>query len=306
VPLNFRLGELTLLRCRFELMVSTLTFTELKEAKVTPESPRADLQEGAAGYLYRSLPVPEPLPRLKISKGFITYVPSQYERYFADLRCTFEEYLQTFSSKSRSTLKRKVRKFADHCGGRTRCEEYASIEEMETFYPMAREISQKTYQERLLDGGLPEGDAFRSGMRELAGRDEVRGFILFHEDRPVAYLYTPIHGGVARYEYVGFDPDYSRWSPGVVLQWLVLEKFFSDSRITLFDFLEGETRHKSFFATGSMRCADVYLFRKTIRSFLVVLAHHLVDRISYGAGALLQKLGLKSRIRKMIRSMGRG
>ncbi|MHC4942999.1 MAG: GNAT family N-acetyltransferase [Planctomycetota bacterium] len=305
VPLYFRIGELTLLRCRFTLMVCTRSFNELREEGTTPGKPDVDLPKGAAGYLYRSLPIKERLPRLRFLKGFIAYAPSQYERYFADLSLGAEEYLKTFSSKSRSTLKRKVRKFAEHCGGEMRWKEYATPDELKGFYPLARSISIKTYQERLLDSGLPSGDEFMQRMVELAGCNEVKGFILFHEDKPIAYLYTPIHDGVARYEYVGFDPEYSRWSPGVVLQWLVLEKFFVDPGISLFDFLEGETQHKSFFATGSLACADVFLMKMGVRNFLLVMGHLFLDRLSFGVGALLERLGLKSRIRKMIRSMGR-
>ena len=43
-------------------------------------------------------------------------------------------------------------------------------------------------------------------MVELARRDLVRGFILFHGDNPIAYLYTPAPDGFLVYEYLGYDP----------------------------------------------------------------------------------------------------
>ncbi|MHC4165023.1 MAG: GNAT family N-acetyltransferase, partial [Planctomycetota bacterium] len=229
---------------------------------------------------------------------------SQYERRYVDLGGTFDDYLKRFSSKSRSTLQRKVRKFGQLCGGEADWRAYRTRAEMDEFYRLAREVSRKTYQERLLDAGLPESDEFREEMLEAAERDGTRGYLLFHESRPVAYLHCPIHDGVVFYGYLGYDPEYAKWSPGTVLQRLALERLFEEAGLRMFDFTEGEGRHKSFFSTHSVLCADIYYLRRSLRNRCLVRLHSGLDAFSRALVRLLDRLGLKERIKRLIRRRG--
>jgi len=233
--------------------------------------------------------------------GTIRYVPSQYERFYVDLDRSTEEYLKTFSSKSRSTLKRKTRRFAEFSGGDIHWREYRRVHEMEEFYANARRVSAITYQEKLLNAGLPDSASFRKKMLELAERDQVRGYLLYHKEKPVAYLYTPITDEIARCDYLGFDPEYARWSPGVILQWLVLERLLDEQGVRTFDFLEGETASKRFFATGSQRCADIHFFKPSLKNILLVISHSMLDSLSAFLGVVLDRLRLKSRVKELIR-----
>ena len=296
VRLNFRLGELTLWRVELPFMVHAPVPGQGEPAMSFDQWPAS-----IRGALLRSHPTEEELPRRTTLPDLIRYVPQQYERYTIDLQGTFDGYLQKFSSKSRSTLKRKVRKFAEHCGGTLRCEVYRRPDEMEVFHQLGCEVSAKTYQEQLLHAGLPAEDSFCNEMKELASQDGVRAFILFDGEKPVAYLYCPIAADVLQYAYLGYDPEYRPWSPGTVLQYCALESLFAEGRFQTFDFGEGEAPHKTFFATSSVRCADIYYFRKTMRNRLLIRSHFIVDLLSSAIGALLDRLNLKSRIKNWLR-----
>lgn len=296
VRLNFRLGELTLWRVELPFMVHAGDEGESDPAMSFDQWPAS-----IRGALLRSHPADEPLLRRTTLPDLIRYVPQQYERYTIDLGGTFDEYLQKFSSKSRSTLKRKVRKFTEHCGGTLRCEAYRRADEMETFHRLGRKVSVGTYQEQLLHAGLPAEDSFRNEMKELASQEGVRAFILFDGDQPVAYLYCPVTDDVLQYAYLGYDPEYRPWSPGTVLQYCALESLFAEGRFKTFDFGEGEAPHKIFFATSSVRCADIHYFRRTLRNRLLIRSHIMVDLLSSTVGSLLDRLNLKSRIKKWLR-----
>ena len=304
VRLKFLLGELPLFSVAFELCVLSTHFTRLGRSPeetlgaLVPTVPPAD------GILLRSHPVAERLPRVSRAEEFVRYVPSQYERRYIDLGGTFEDYLKQFSSKSRSTLRRKVRKYGQLCGGEPDWRTYRTPSEMEEFYRLARDVSRKTYQERLLDAGLPESDEFRKEMLEAAERDSTRGYLLFHESRPVAYLHCPIHDGVVFYGHLGYDPEYAKWSPGTVLQHLALEQLFGEPGQRMFDFTEGEGQHKSFFATHSALCADIYYLRRSLRNRCLVRLHAGLDTFSRALVRLLDRLGVKERIKRLIRRRG--
>ncbi len=302
VPLDFRLGEVTLFSVESRLHVRNAEFLGAAGEGEEPGEPGPALLADSQGVLIRSHPVAERLPRLARLGHTIRYVPSQYERYYVDLTWTKDRYFGKFSGKSRSTQRRKIRKFAKTTGGDLDWRVYRTPEELAEFHALARRISERTYQEKLLDAGLPDDEEFRDRMAALAGNDSVRAYLLFDQGQPVAYLYCPVRDGVLLYEYLGYDPRYTNLSPGTVLQWLALESLFEEGRFRLFDFTEGEGAHKEFFATGSRRCANIYFFRRSLRNFCLVWLHAGLECLTAGTARVLDRLGLKSRIKRFLRS----
>ncbi len=304
VPLKYLLGELPLFVVEFPALVLEAHFTALTTDLNQTKPPFDRFSKEVEAFLIRSHPVDRELPRLEYLPQAIRYVPAQYHRYYIDLRGTFADYLNKFSSKSRSTLTRKVRKFTDYCGGELTWREFRLRQEMGEFYQQAREVSRKTYQERLLNAGLPEDDEFREEIFDLADRGLVRGYLLYHHQTPIAYLYCPMQDGVLFYRYLGYDPEYGNWSPGTVLQFVALEKLFGEGKFRMFDFTEGQGPHKEFFATGCERCADVYYLRRTVRNLLLIRSHSMLKNVSGSIVRYLDRLGLKARIKKLIRAQG--
>jgi CelD/BcsL family acetyltransferase involved in cellulose biosynthesis len=246
---------------------------------------------------------------LSFGRAWIRYVPRQYDRHYADLSTTYDAYLGTFSTKSRSNLRKKVRKFEERSRGPTRWRCYKTSGEIEEFYRFARDISRQSYQERLLDAGLPEDEAFRAAMVERAKEGRVRGYLIFLDEIPIAYLYCPIHEGIVSYAFLGYRAEFSELSPGTVLLWLVMEELFREGTHRIFDFTEGGDRgqhsQKRLFSTGSVQCADVYLFRRTAANWIIVLTHLAVDWLSASIGFALESLGLKRRVKSWTRSIFR-
>jgi len=257
----------------------------------------------ADGFLVRSLPVREAPRRLRLLPDSIQYVPAQYQRFYIAMQSSFEEYLRKFSSKSRNTLRRKVRKFAESSGGHADWREYRTTEDMQQFYRVALQVSALTYQDRLLKAGLPKGEDFQREVLGLASRGLARGYLLYYRGRAIAYmLCTLTNTGVSLYRYVGYDPEFRSWSPGIVLFYLVFEKLFSQRDFRIFDFTEGEGDQKRFFATESVRCADVYHFRRSARILFLVVLHSGLDVLSRAIVRVLDRLKLRTWAKKFLRS----
>jgi CelD/BcsL family acetyltransferase involved in cellulose biosynthesis len=172
---------------------------------------------------------------------------------------------------------------------------------MEKFHAAAREVSSRTYQEKLLDAGLPASEDFREHITRLAEADAARGYVLFHARKPIAYVFCPIVNGTVVYQYVGFDPDYREQSPGTVLQYVLLESLFAEGKFRLFDFTEGEGPHKELFSTESVACADLYFLRPTPSNVFLVALYVVVSSVSKAAVSLLKKLNIHRRVKALIR-----
>lgn len=301
VSLKFQLGDKTLFASRLGLQVADCAFIDGADPVADPAPPEDRLEAGSEGFLIRSLPVSCALPALQKKNNFYRYISSQYQRYFIDLRQSFAGYKQQFSAKTRSTINRKVSKYAAHCGGKLVWKVYKTQEEAPEFFLLARAISVKTYQERLLGAGLPDTDEFRADLLILAREGRLRAFILFDGDLPVSYLYCPARDGVLTYQYLGYDPAYLKHSVGTVLQWLALEHLFGETCFDLFDFTEGQSDHKRLFATHSIRCANIFFLRASLRNFILLQSHRNTDRLSRRIGDTLERMGWKAKIKKLIR-----
>lgn len=301
VHLRYCLGEVPVFRPRFPAVSIAMDWTDPAQERVRYQWEREGIPERVEVGLLRSCPLHEPLAQFALLPDLIRYAPFQYRRYYIDLSGSFQSYLGKFSGKSRSTLQRKIRKFAEFSGGAVCFREYKTPEEVAELHRLGREISKKTYQERLLDAGLPDGDEYRRRLAEMASLDRLRGYVLFEKQEPIAYLVCPVRDGVLIYDHLGYDSAFAKWSPGTILQYLALERIFSEKKFRLFDFTEGGGPHKEFFATGSVFCGDIYYFRKSLRNLSLLYSHAGLESISRSVVKVLGRLHLKSSIKNLIR-----
>ncbi|MEY3121915.1 MAG: hypothetical protein RI993_740 [Pseudomonadota bacterium] len=302
IDFTVRLGEIRLLSWQLTARVLKTHFTRLPSIPVIPSELSEWFDESLDVIVTRSHPVEAPLPKISALPQAIRYVPASYQRYWVSMEDTFDVYLKKFSAKSRNTLMRKIKKFTEFSGGEIDWREYRKPDEMQIFHQLGLEVSRKTYQERLLDCGLPAEQSFLDKIIELAKEDNAHGYILFHQKKPVAYIFCPIQEGVALYEYVGHDPDYQQWSPGTLLQYFALQRLFATGNVKIFDFTEGEGAHKAFFSTHSQYCADIYYFRQTLKNSARVRLHAGCDNLSKRIVQLLDFLKIKSVVKKLLRS----
>ena len=301
VTLRFRLGEFVLFKARIPMRVLPFEVISSTEQPETLREPDTPLQRGERGYLMRCLPLPGPQPVLATSGDWLRYIPEQFNRFYVDLGQTFAQYSGKFSSKTRSTIRRKIKKFEKEARDGMHWQRYGTPEEMRTFYGHARAVSSRSYQENLLDAGLPEGDDFVDEMLTLAAADRARGYIIFDGERPVTYMYCPITDGVLQYQFLGYDFDYVKWSVGTILHWLAFEDIFAEGRYRYFDFTEGQSEHKRMYSTGGLLCGNVYVFPRTLRNRVLVQAHRGINGLSDALVRQLDRMGLKAKIKQFLR-----
>ena len=262
-----------------------------------PELP--PLVQGADGYLVTGLRADFHAALADAHPALRPFVRNHYPRSYASLQDGFDAYLGRFSAKTRSTLKRKVRKLVERSGGQLDLRSYSRPDQIDDFYRHARAVSATTYQERLLKAGLPEGEGALAAMRELAGRDAMRGWILFVNQRPISYLYAPAAGDTLLYAHLGYDPEWADLSPGTVLQIEAMRALMAERRFRTFDFTEGDGQHKRQFATGAIDCVDLLLLRPTPSNHL--LGHGLAAFDATVASA--KRLLPAARLRKLARAV---
>ena len=255
VALKFQVGARTIARVDRRLTRVALALDDVLAERVPALPPLA-----GDGYAITSLP--EALVAGVGRSGLLRFVRQRYVRYYTDLTIGHAAWLATLSAAARSSLKRKAKRLAAAWGGAPDIRAYRTPDEFAVFHPLARAVSARTYQERLLGAGLPDDPPGGAQLRAAAAADGLRAWLLFVEGEAAAYLCCTAAGDTLLYTHVGHDPSLSASSPGTVLQAEAMRQLFSD-RFRRFDFTEGEGQHKRLFASGGTPCVDLLLLRPT-------------------------------------------
>ncbi|MEG3123465.1 GNAT family N-acetyltransferase [Sphingomonas sp. GB1N7] len=298
-PLRFQIGARTLGSIQRNLVRVPLDLADVLGGRLPMLPP---LDAAADGYQVTSLPADRQEAMGFVGAGMIAFVRQTYVRYYADLSIGYDRYLETLSGNTRNGLKRKTKKIAGLSGGTLDVRAFRTPDELVAFHEVARGISARTYQEKLLGSGLPEDGGFLQRMYAMAAADQVRAWLLYVGGEPAAYLYCPIHDGTVIYQFVGHDPAFGDLSPGSVLHLAAMRDLQDEGNLTRFDFTEGEGQHKRQLSTGGVACVDLLLLRRSIANRATITALGTFDGGTALAKTLVQKYGLGDLARKIRRA----
>ena len=272
----------------------------------SPQSPQAYetcIHIDSAGVLCRRVEA----ARFPVGIGrygrWLRYVRSHDVHHFIEIQSSWDAYFSQFTGKSRQNLRRSVKRFIERQSGGNGVELSTAPADMPRFHREALGISEQTYQHKLLKSGLPTGDAFLAHLDQLAHQGRARGYLLRNGDQPIAYAWCSVSEDVFKYEVVGYLPQSADLSPGTVLLYHIIEDAHRMPGCRFLDFGPGEALYKSMFANRKVEYVDLYLFRMTWRNVLLVSLHRALTLASEGLGRFFESMGLKSRIKRMIRAI---
>jgi len=249
----------------------------------------------------RSVPDSLSLAPLFQDGDALAYPFYRYDRCWVRTEGDFEEYLSSFSKTSRKGLRRRIKQLETESGGELDIRYFADSDIMYAFHADARTISAKTFQEKLVNDGIPASDGFRQEIREKAADDRCYGTILYLDDEPVSYLYCERKETGWQAVYGGFDPAFAKLSPGTIHLVATLKRTFEDADSTFFDFGPGQSEYKQFFATDAAPSADVLILERTLQNRVIIITHLLLGKITDVVSTLAEKLRLKTLLRQKLR-----
>lgn len=234
--------------------------------------------------------------------GWCCYVPRLERLYCLDIDADFESYLGRWSSKTRYNLRRSLKTLKARNSASV-LEVAHRPEQMDAFLHEAAAISRTTYQSRLLQSGLDYDTESVKSMQLLAEHGEARGYLLRDCGKAIAFAWCSGSGDKLTYNVIGYLEEAAPLSPGTVLLYLIIEDLFRLGRFKVLDFGVGEAAYKQMFATRALDFADAYLFRPLWRHRVRAWTHWHLDRLSSGIGRALERAGVKSKVRRWLRSL---
>lgn len=243
------------------------------------------------------------LTRIRTRRRLLAVMRSDpYQRRFADIAAGTQAYLERLGSRTRQDLRRNARRLGDTLEGPLRCERYEDDRQVPAFLEAAERISRLTYQWNLVGTGFAHTDARRRELEDAARAGWLRCYVLWSDAKPLAFMCGFLHDGRYYSTDIGYDPHYSKWSPGNVLHVKVIDDLTGPGAgVEVFDFLYGDNDNKARLATRSRVEQHIHLFPATARWRVLVMLWQATDRISTLLGDVLDRLGAKQRIRRLLR-----
>src|SRR5262245_31881912 len=137
IRFRYSISYLCLFRVAFRGQAHNCAFNPLGRDPVSVDDLPKYMSAKADFVALNDLKIEQTLPRIRSHPDGLLYALNQVPNYYIDLGGTFENYLGSLSSKTRSTLKRKARKFAELGGGRLDVRVYQCPEEMGEYHRLA-------------------------------------------------------------------------------------------------------------------------------------------------------------------------
>lgn len=215
---------------------------------------------------------------------------------------TFEQYLASMSKRSRKSVQYSQRKLHKSFDVALYC--CTGTEHIDHFLNDAILVSKKTYQWNLLGLGLRDKDALTRTLSKWHELGKLRCYLLYCDDSPVAFMLGYVYRNTYYYIDVGFDPDWTPHSVGSVLQIEVIQDIYRNVEgIEVFDFSTGYGEHKGRFGNAQRLEINALLLPKSWSTRGFVALYRGLSSISDSFVAILDKLGVKKRLKKLVRKV---
>jgi Acetyltransferase (GNAT) domain len=202
---------------------------------------------------------------------------------------SLNSFFMSRKTRQRSKLRQKYRNVLKHFAGTIRIRCFRSVADLEVAIRDMEEIASKASR-RLFGLGFLDTPESREHMLRMAQMGWLRIYILYLAEKPAAFWKGSLYQGCLQGEHVGYDPVWSKFSPGIFLFLNMIEDFRKEA-VTKVDLGFGDTQLKQYL--GNCRCLEsqVRIYAPTLRGLLLNLLNLICPRINDSARFLLQRTG---------------
>ena len=227
------------------------------------------------------------------------FVRISQPHFAATLPAKVEEFYQRLSPKVRKNQKWQAKKLINHFSDGVRIHCYREVTDFDKMIQDVEQVAKKSYQ-RGLGVGFVDTPTMRNGLRRMAERGWLRAYVLYLEERPCAFWIGDINQGVFGSDYIGYDTEFGKYSPGMFLTTKVIEGFCDGNRegVTAVDFGPGNAQYKEVLSNQRWQETSVYVFAPSFKGISLNLIRSLIGRTDQTIKKALERMNLLQRVKK--------
>jgi hypothetical protein len=164
-------------------------------------------------------------------------------------------------------------------------------------------VARTSYQ-RGLGVGFVDSPQMRERLAFEAEKGTLRGHVLYVDGKPCAFWIASLYRGVLGNDFMGFDPAYGKYAPGMYLALNVLEEVRCDPRAgadAVVDFGIGEGEWKTRLGNEQRQETSIAVFAPTATAIALNAVRTAAAIADRSARALLRRSQLLPRIKRQWR-----
>ena len=181
----------------------------------------------------------------------------------------FKDYFASLSRKDRHELRRHERMLERDFPNEVRIECVREEAKVGYLLGQADQVARRTYQ-RALGTGFERTAEIEELYRAAARAGTLRGCILYIRERPCAFFLGRQYKSTFFAEYTGYDPECSKYSPGMfLLVHSIRESFELATGAVQFDLGSGDHAYKRVLCNVGWEEGIAYLYAPNWRGFVL-------------------------------------
>jgi CelD/BcsL family acetyltransferase involved in cellulose biosynthesis len=145
-------------------------------------------------------------------------------------------------------------------------------------------------------------DEHKRRMIQAAEKGWLRAYILYINEKPAAFWILTRYKKKCLSNFLGFDAQYAKYSPGMVLFARLMEDLCRETDLEKIDFGSGDAVYKKRFGDNGWLEADIMIFSPTFYGLKLNLMRTIVIGFSLILEILVARLGLLNRVKKIWRN----
>jgi hypothetical protein len=214
-----------------------------------------------------------------------------------------DEFYRSLGPKTRQELRRKQQKLEKEISGPIGIRCFREITEFDQAMRDAEQVAKKSYL-RGLGLGFDVGPQTREILRVKTQKGWLRTYILYAGDRPIAFWIGDLVQGTFGGNFIGYDPEIAKYSPGMYLMAKVIEDFCNaeDAPVRKIDFGPGGAPYKASLGKLEANEAPVYIFSRSLKGVKLNLLRSLTTGIHEPLKKALEKTKLLAKLKKAWRT----
>jgi len=234
-------------------------------------------------------------------------VPARVAHRGMTLPGRVEDVYRRLSPKVRKNIKWQARKLVSDVEGSIDVRTFSQLAELDCMMGAVERVAKKTYQ-RALGVGFTDDPAMRQRFRLEAESGRLRAHVLYIRGEPAAFWIGSLYRDTLHSDFMGYDPVYSKYSPGMYLIMRVIEGLIAqggNDHPAYIDFGLGDAQYKELLGDRCWRERPVYIFAPTMRGIVVNVCRTLVALTDQTLKQLLNKTHLLQRAKTLWRIKAR-
>jgi CelD/BcsL family acetyltransferase involved in cellulose biosynthesis len=236
-----------------------------------------------------------------VRRPFRSFVRSRAQHRLIALPNRFDKFEQQLSKQTRYNLRRNEKRLTslveDH-----RSRSFTSPKEVAELASLIEQVVTKTYHYTLLGQDLTTRNSeFWENVEFWARQGWLRAYILYGNDKPIAYSLGYVINRVYQYEYPGYDPAFSAGSPGLLLLRQMIRDLIENDVADVLDFGAGDARYKQELGNRDYEEGAMIVVSPNVYARSAVGAERLLSAVSRIASRSLDGLGIKAKLKRFLR-----